>query len=372
MKKTIILVGMAIVLGILLVGTVDAVFWACFTKGEQINFCNPATPDRTCSSSMGCSYCMSTYDPSNDCYVQGNINVCNAQASECSLVGNHTLDNKAPTLTVREPDDGGVYMTKSLLLDVVASEIVDMYYLDENNVRGQWVSVCNDCSLYSKKRTFSEGLNKLVFRARDGNGNFGFYNVSFMIDTKKPRIVKTWPKPGFASGTFGIEFTEDNVKKLVLHYGVFGVMKNHTVSKENECTYLSTKRWVCESDVSLSQFNGQQISYWYVLEDVAGSVAQSKPTSVKVDLTAPLIDELIVVQKGKQVDLILSVSESNFARAEYMDQSAFRPKWVVLCTSLKLGKCTKRLTLSTGMHELDIQVSDKAGNMVGVHKTITI
>jgi hypothetical protein len=61
----------------------SAEFWACFSKGERINYCNSAIPDRTCTSSFGCQYCMSNYDSLRRCYTPGNFNICNNIAQSC-------------------------------------------------------------------------------------------------------------------------------------------------------------------------------------------------------------------------------------------------------------------------------------------------
>ena len=39
---------------LVLISFVSAEFWACLSKGQILDFCNPKTPDRTCGSSYGC------------------------------------------------------------------------------------------------------------------------------------------------------------------------------------------------------------------------------------------------------------------------------------------------------------------------------
>jgi hypothetical protein len=47
-----------------------------------------------------------------------------------------------------------------------------------------------------------------------------------------------------------------------------------------------------------------------------------------------------------------------------MDNSAARPSERILCSSLKNGYCVKGITFSKGIHDLNIQVYDSAGNSI--------
>ena len=56
---------------IFLTSLTSAYFWACFSKGEKINYCNPDVPDRTCYNSAGCPFCMSSYNETKNCFNGG-------------------------------------------------------------------------------------------------------------------------------------------------------------------------------------------------------------------------------------------------------------------------------------------------------------
>jgi hypothetical protein len=80
MKKTIFII-LALIL--LILPAISADFFTCFTKGDEVNFCNSNTQDRVCESTS-CKYCMKKYNSEEDCYIQGSFNACNSEAPDSS------------------------------------------------------------------------------------------------------------------------------------------------------------------------------------------------------------------------------------------------------------------------------------------------
>ena len=145
------------------------------------------------------------------------------------------------------------------------------------NIRGRrWVRICSKCMTYSKKRGYREGLNNLTFRAVDYFGNEMFVQRTFSLDTKKPRIHRTAPRRGFASGDFYVQYSEDNIKEATLYYG-----NTETGFRNKSSTNCSSgkKQW-CSVEVNLTDYNGQRIEYYFILEDVVGN---SKKSQIKPD-----------------------------------------------------------------------------------------
>jgi len=59
-------------------------FWACFDKGDRINYCDNYKLSETCTDSGGCQYCMSVYDKNKNCYIHGSWPKCLKLDFECS------------------------------------------------------------------------------------------------------------------------------------------------------------------------------------------------------------------------------------------------------------------------------------------------
>ena len=105
-KKTLVLGISAFVFAILLVSFASAEFWACFSKGEKINYCASGSipgssynkADETCSQDMGCQECMRSYYPDydNGCYVHGSWPRCLSLDPECSDIGGDTEYDLTP------------------------------------------------------------------------------------------------------------------------------------------------------------------------------------------------------------------------------------------------------------------------------------
>jgi hypothetical protein len=352
----------------------SAEFWGCFEKGEIIDYCNPAVTDRTCGSDVGCLYCMNDYEEDNNCYNQGNHNVCNGITPDCEEIDigeGPEIDISPPELLLFSPVEGGIYTSRSVLIDFDLSEKADVYYYDHLDGRDRWNRICRGCFDYSRKRSFSEGLNDLTFRAIDVLGNEMTQDVSFYVDSREPRISRTEPRRGFASGMFNVQFREDNPEYLYLYYGVEGAdLRLAEVDMGSEC--VSGRRgYDCSTNVDLDDYDGEEMVYWFELEDLAGSVDNSRKVYLDVDTTFPDYT-LEYTQDGRNVVFILEIKEDNFDEAVYEVNSDSRPRERRLCSRLRDGVCEKKVRFSEGTHQIDIRVIDDAGNAVGESIEITV
>jgi len=343
-------------------------FWACFTDGDTIDYCSSNIPDRFCSSDI-CKYCMKTYDENNDCYSPGSFSICTGTATN-SCTGGTTgsgNDQNAPIINLNSPLNGSVYTDRSVMFSLNTNEISDVYYLDLINGRGRWTRVCTDCSSYSKRRSFKEGFNSLQIRATDVAGNEAFRNVDFFIDSKNPQITKTEPKKGFANGDFMVQFKELNPRNLTLNYGNF--IQGFRTAQINLSICVDVRGKVtCETSVNLASFDGQTIEYWFSLKDVANNVKDSKHIFLQVDTTFPEFDNVVVTVDDSKG--IFNIQTSEPVTLEYIDFGESRPSWRRLCSDC--ASYTRSKTFRDGMHLLNLQATDEAGNSVGTALNFTI
>ncbi|MEK6733807.1 MAG: hypothetical protein AABY27_01730 [Pseudomonadota bacterium] len=368
MKKQIILTLTSIILLVLLISSVNADFWACFKKGDKINFCNPDTPDRT-SPSNGYMVCIKEYNETRQCYNQGSPGKCNQAGGCLNVGGNSSIDSEPPVFALNNPLQNGIYNSKSILLDFDLDEKADVYYYDNINGRGRWTRVCSDCSpgspAYSKNRRFNEGINNLTFKAMDVIGNEMLLNLSFTIDSKKPRIHKTEPRSEYASGLFEIQYSEENLKEIRIFYG-----NNETGFRNSSLNNCSSgeRKW-CPIDVNLKDYDGERIEYYFIVKDIARNEKKSQiRQNLIVDTTFPVLNNpgsfWSYTAGERYVYFVFNITEKNLDKITYIDNSADNPRWKTLCSRLKDGICEAKKSFSKGSHNVDIQITDKAGNSI--------
>ncbi len=363
-KKT-MMIGMALLVGLFFISLASAEFWGCFEYGEVVQYCGGYKSDWTCGSTNGCEKCLSVYQEAEDCYIHGSWPICNRIPKECSSVGgNQSFDGEAPELTLNSPVQDALYTSRSVLLDFNLDEVADVYYLDNINGRGRWTRVCSNCNAgqsYSRKRSFTEGLNNLTFKAKDVIGNTAYLDVVFFIDSKEPKISGVEPRTEFIGSTFYVSYTEENIDEVKLHYG-------NSQTGFNELTLTgcpSGTKQSCQIDVNLIAYDEQEIEYWFVVKDMAGNIDESKVLSAKVDETFPIINSLDYRTDGKYVYFDIEVDEANFDEVSYsyIDTKG-KLKEKKLCSKLINGVCEKKVSFKDGTHGVDIVVTDEAGHAV--------
>jgi len=355
-EKRIGMLILAVALGMLLVPLVAAnggYELYCLGQGELLDLpslCNPAMESRTGPVIL----CMHNLGNGKICPT--NFNTCNGFGLSCSggSGGNTTMDLTPPEMEIYSPNEGEIYDSRSVLLDVDPNEIASVYYLDNNDNRGKWKQVCKRCSRYTRKRNFKEGENDLMFRVVDVAGNENFFERLFYVDSKEPRMRGTEPRKGFASGVFSVKFSEETPETLVLYYGddVTGnILGNCVLDRDYEC----------EVEVDLGAYDGQDIAYWFEVTDIAGSKDESKPITLHVDYSDPVINDVDYTIDGKYVYFSIDITEPNLDEVYYVDNSDPRGREKKLCSRLVGNLCEKKVSFKDGEHDLTIFAVDESG-----------
>lgn len=268
----------------------------------------------------------------------------------------------AVSLTVDSPADLGRYGDREVLFDLSADEVSDFYYTKiTGGQEGRWVQLCRDTTECEEGERFSDGSYNILIKAVNRDEDVDVEGpISFEIDSKKPRIVKTTPnRNSFVNeiAEFVVKYTEDNLENITLYYG------DDRILTKADCE--SGKNKECTFEVSdLSDVEGQYQEYWFEIWDGFGNYDSSKKVDIKVDTTLP--EELysgFTVNK-RRVSFVFDILEVNFKEISYLDETDVNPRWQRICSSLRDGLCSKSKNFSPGDHDLRIMVEDEAGNTI--------
>lgn len=274
-------------------------------------------------------------------------------------------------IDIYSPIQKGIYSERMVPINLSMSSEVNSFKYSDNGDRLR--TLCRNCDEYGftklKRKPFDDGFHELTIAAIFDAGTIYKY-INFTVDSKAPRITKTEPKRGFASGDFEIQFLEENPALVALHYGSKNPgQETKNLDINNDC-HIDRGKHYCKINVDLEEYDEEEIEYWFEVEDIAGNTDESKPTKVNVDMTGPILNNPYSFWeqgKGKYNKYIyfnINITEKNFEEISYIDLNDSKPRTRALCTRLKKGICEKRTRFGKGDHVLDIQISDEAGNTI--------
>ena len=261
-------------------------------------------------------------------------------------------------INILSPMQDKIYDDRRIPVIILFSSEVDTFKVSDNG--GRFRTLCRHCEDFGFWSTrimgFTEGFHELEFVAVFNEEKTVSQKISFFIDSKAPRILKTAPKRNSVTNgsDFSVEYTEDNVKEVLISW-------NPVVNLTDQCDE-SGENVLCGFDLDLTAFNGQEIEYQVNITDIANHTTSSNPTKVLVDTTVPVLTVISPTEDseyGRRVPFNLSVSEK--VKLEYNDNGGAFNNLCNNCDSYGLtGLKTKKF--SVGNHDIIIRATDKAGN----------
>lgn len=331
----------------------DEVRRLCLEKDQSIP--NDINPRFTCESDL-CIVCVD----SKGRVVE--LNKCD-EVPECSPIQDFRfVDIVPPLLNLFLPLEGTVYNDRRVKFHIETDEFVDLEIIDNTDFGSRIRRLCNNCVIFKDFLSFTDGLHNIIIRATDASGNFAIKEVSFFVDSSRPRIFKTEPRKGFANGNFLIEFREENPLAIKLFYGNTLSGFNVVDIESFSCSFFH-RRNICLVSIDLTDFDGEFIDYWFSVKDISGLEDVSRIVRLGVDITPPIIMDLFYSVKSRRATITLEIDEPFFNFAEYLDRTESSPRWKRLCSRLSHGICTKSIILrEKGLHDITIRAWDDAGN----------
>lgn len=274
------------------------------------------------------------------------------------------VDFSDPVIVELEHEVDGKNVNFRIELDEANPDKIS--YRDNSERNPKWRTLCSrmKTEVCEKKISFKDGEHEVDFEITDLAGNSIETSVNFFTDSKKPKIKKTLPKAGFTSGEFEVEFDEANPESLVLHYGNFLTgMRNSSLNFEEDC--FVDRTYKCSKHVNVDDYDGEEIAFYFILEDIVGQSVESRHTEVDVDNTYPVIESITHEIDRNRATIEIEITEQNLDEVRYVNNAEPRPSDRSFCTKLVNGMCKRTITLRPGANELSFQVIDDAGNSVG-------
>lgn len=281
------------------------------------------------------------------------------------VMQNVTVTVLPGAIDVFSPVQDALYTNRMVPINLSMSAEVSYFKYTDNG--GSLITLCRNCNEYGfsklKRKPFDDGFHNLTIMAIFEAGSVYEYR-NFIVDTKEPRITKTEPTKGFATGEFSVEFQEKNPTSLFFNYGNDAVgLRNEQVNLE-DCYSPKRNKMRCDIEINLTDFDLQEIKYWFNITDILGNYDESKPRALNVDVSNPIINEFNYTINGRYITFFLNIIEPNFGKINYIDWNESTPRWRLLCSKLKNGICEKRKSFKLGEHNVSIEVLDEAGNSI--------
>ena len=273
-----------------------------------------------------------------------------------------TVDTTKPAVNILAPTIFDK-ITRTQKVIVETNEMVKK--IRGSTATGRTFTLCTNCDLTGNTLVFDEGTNTLTVTAEDYAGNPGTAAVSFFIDSHPPQIQKTLPDNGVTiqGSVFTVRYTEDNLKKVILHWRVYSPLGPEQTTEFTGCT--SGRNQECSNEVSMKAQDGKTIQYWFELQDGVNTPVLSSKKLVNIDSTKPVITiSSPTVSLFNKASVNLGISLSEAASLAYTDNG----RTVNLCTFCDGFNGAR--SFSDGEHKLTFKSTDKAGNPAD-EKTVT-
>jgi len=295
------------------------------------------------------------------------INVTDMAGRNSQLKWKFMIDiSDVTNMTIYSPQNIN-YSSRRVQFNITLSEEGRLEYINYNDRRPRWRRICSSCEEYgySSKRTKSmkEGENNVSIKLTDQFGIMEEQNISLFVDSKKPRISRTYPRRNKVTNgsDFSIKYTESNVEEIELFFN-----SSNLSSRIELYNCSSGRNQECSIRIDVSDYDGQVIDYYYNITDTVRTVSSRLVKKVLVDTTDPNITINIPLNdsvSGRRVQLNITVSEE--VLLEYYDDNTYRPRWRRLCSRCDEygeSRIRKKSFYFTGQHNVLIRATDKAGN----------
>lgn len=338
----------------------------------------------TCFSDIDCgesTYSGSKFCLGNDSYISVRSPKClypGNESSKCILVSNSRLYERCGFIcengicynqslddnfcSVSFPIENMIYNNFLTPIKVNSERIIEKIELFEDSTMDFPIILCGDCQNYYSQYIFYEGFHNISIKCTGYSNKIDENNILFYTDYKSPQILQTFPtKDKFSNGSdFIVVYNENNIIKTRLN--VSGLVFN------KQCTSGQNKK--CLFDVNVKTLDSKTVNYSFSLKDITNKTTNSKPISIKIDTTSPVIWSYSIEKGIYYHNFKINIFEKNLKTVGYYDYSLKSPYFVNLCYKLVNGLCSKNIRLLRGNHNFSIIAIDQSGNSQKIDNVI--
>ncbi len=335
--------------------------WECTSHGEESQGDShgvvPTSSDAYTSTGVCrktcCILCISP-SPFTDCWSGSAKTPC-----QCNSGG--TFDSIPPVITLFTPQDGVVYKTHDVFINVSTDEPTQ--YIKRLTEFEPLRTMCTNCqSSNFLLHGVDDGIHNMTITAADLSNNIAKITHTFIVDTLPPEILSTRPSfGGFVkrSGTeFSVTYNENNVLSTTMFYRKKGTGSYSSVGFS--CASGMGKS--CKQLVDLSAFNeGDIIEYYFMTSDSFGSDT-SGVNEVTID-TALANEPFNIIsphdgQAYPSTKVTLHVLA--FFTASKIKYSTDGVKFTDICSACT--EVSKSLSVKDGQSTITVIVTDEGGS----------
>jgi len=267
-----------------------------------------------------------------------------------------------PLINILNPLDNTVHDERRIDFIIELDEFSEIEFTDITNSRISNRRLCFGCIFLKKTLSFRDGFHLFKVRATNRFGDYTEQSINFIVDSKQPRILKTFPKRDYATGEFKVEFKEDHPTFITLYYGNTLVGYDTKEINPSSCKFKNNRN-ICSEFIDLSDLEDQGLEYWFSVEDISGHQTLSRIKRLTVDTIPPRIIDISHQTKNKRTIFTFQIEDENFKSLRYIDH--LNPRTTSprrLCSRLRNSRCSRTIILRPGPHDLEFIATDKAGN----------
>ena len=305
-----------------------------------------------------CSFNLDLNNHSGE-YIVFYFNISDIISHTASGINKILIDSDAPVfVNINSPLEGQNYSDKRVLFDITLDgEVESLDYIGYEEENPKWNRLCRNCESYNKTKSLKDGQHNVTFMAIDQAGNNQIFNVSFLVDSKKPKINKISPEDGsVVQGTiFIVEYDEDFLQKVEL-FGTNGT--GDFIAVSNSCP--SGKKQSCSFDINLSSYDGSSVSFYFNISDSINTI-MSEINTIFIDDTSPIltVNSPLNGANYTKSSILFNINISENALLEYKADTDTR--WRKLCSDCSMYNQTKSFV--KGLHTVKIRSTDRAENI---------
>lgn len=296
-------------------------------------------------------------------YSEGDIieyyfTIYDASASDSSGVNEVTINTELAEypFQILSPHNGEAYPKTSQILSINAFFTAQSISYSIDGIK--YNIICTNCNSATKSLSLRDGMNTVRVKVTDQGGSEYSQSITFEIDSKPPKIRKTYPKDkSYSNGEFSVEYDEEDLYSMKLYYWGPGQASSENIAAVSGCN--SGRAMKCSINADVNGYHGKTISYYFEAKDSANTV-KSKTVNTTIDVVKPAISLRMPLTNSINTlsNVLIGIGmDAPVATLEMFDNSGKVRKLCGGCSAYE-----RSIGFKEGRHDVRFVATDYAGN----------